>query len=254
MLGFKKMFLPIVLYVIVFSHQTEAVDRDLLNYCFNGKYHKTTPGPEDDLHKQCTPWKDRSCCTAERTRMLHNDTLSSFTFNHCPGRKLSDKCLRHFQQDHCFYECSPNVGPWVQEVQMKTRKERMYGAPLCASDCNSWFEDCKEDYTCAANWARDFVWENGKNVCPHWARCTTFKEMYSNASNFCEVVWDGSWKYTEDDKPCMRIWFDGSKGNPNDAVARYFVTGIHSGSTKTTAIAFSLITLSTFLGLRNSSS
>lgn len=71
---------------------------------------------------------------------------------------------------------------------MKTRKERMYGAPLCASDCNSWFEDCKEDYTCAANWARDFVWENGKNVCPHWARCTTFKEMYSNASNFCEVV------------------------------------------------------------------
>jgi len=33
-------------------------------------------------------------------------------------------------------------------------------------------------------------------------------------------VWDGSWKYTPDDQPCMRIWFNGEKGNPNDNVAR----------------------------------
>ncbi|KAK7576079.1 hypothetical protein V9T40_012365 [Parthenolecanium corni] len=31
-------------------------------------------------------------------------------------------------------------------------------------------------------------------------------------------VWDGSWEYTPDDKPCMKIWFDPANGNPNDAV------------------------------------
>jgi hypothetical protein len=33
-------------------------------------------------------------------------------------------------------------------------------------------------------------------------------------------VWDDAWKYTPDDQPCMRIWFDGEKGNPNDNIAR----------------------------------
>jgi len=33
-------------------------------------------------------------------------------------------------------------------------------------------------------------------------------------------VWDESWKYTPDDQPCMKIWFDGEKGNPNDNVAK----------------------------------
>lgn len=33
-------------------------------------------------------------------------------------------------------------------------------------------------------------------------------------------MWDDAWKYTPDDQPCMRIWFDGEKGNPNDNIAR----------------------------------
>jgi hypothetical protein len=33
-------------------------------------------------------------------------------------------------------------------------------------------------------------------------------------------VWDDAWKYTPDDQPCMKIWFDGEKGNPNDNVAK----------------------------------
>lgn len=33
-------------------------------------------------------------------------------------------------------------------------------------------------------------------------------------------MWDDSWKYTPDDQPCMRMWFDGEKGNPNDNVAK----------------------------------
>lgn len=33
-------------------------------------------------------------------------------------------------------------------------------------------------------------------------------------------MWDDAWEYTPDDQPCMKIWFDGEKGNPNDNVAK----------------------------------
>jgi hypothetical protein len=29
---------------------------------------------------------------------------------------MSEGCKRHFIQDHCFYECSPNIRPWVVKV------------------------------------------------------------------------------------------------------------------------------------------
>jgi len=98
--------------------------------------------------------------------------------------------MRHFTQDHCFYECSPNVGPWIVEVIINSsifqfvkiieyfkdyiislsfriqepdrswRNQRYFGVPLCASDCNQWFNDCKHDLTCVENWSRGFTWKN----------------------------------------------------------------------------------------------
>lgn len=245
------MFLPIVvLCVTLFNHHTEAANEDLLNYCLDSMFHKKLPGPEDALHRQCSPWKDRSCCTGNTTIHAHSGSMYGFSHDHCPNHKMSDKCKEHFTQDLCFYECSPNIGPWIQRVDMKIRNERFFEVPLCASDCNSWFEACKDDYTCTDNWVRNFEWKNGKNVCPPNSECRTFQEIFVDAKNFCETVWDGSWKYTDDDQYCMRMWFDGTRGNPNDAVARWKVTG-DSGSSKTTT-AISLIILSTFVGLSNS--
>lgn len=68
---------------------------------------------------------------------------------------------------------------------MKTRKERFYKVPLCASECNQWFEDCKSDYTCAKNWIKDFKW-NGTNQCVQ--NCSTFEETYGTAADFCQLV------------------------------------------------------------------
>lgn len=34
-------------------------------------------------------------------------------------------------------------------------------------------------------------------------------------------VWDDAWQYTPDDRPCMRIWFNETSGNPNEKVARW---------------------------------
>ena len=73
---------------------------------------------------QCTPWKDRSCCTKEITESLHiNATWYNFNWNHCP-QPLSPKCKGRFQQDLCFYECSPNVGPWLVKVRICVSLQR----------------------------------------------------------------------------------------------------------------------------------
>ena len=40
------------------------------------------------------------------------------------------------------------------------RNERYYQIPLCKKDCDSWFDDCKNDFTCRDNWNKGFVWKN----------------------------------------------------------------------------------------------
>jgi len=66
---------------------------------------------------QCTPWKNRSCCTHNTTRNAHHSNLYNFNYDHCSQKKnMSEDCKRHFRQDLCFYECSPNIGPWTVKV------------------------------------------------------------------------------------------------------------------------------------------
>lgn len=71
---------------------------------------------------------------------------------------------------------------------MKIRQERFYKVPLCHSECDQWFEDCKFDKTCAKIWTKDFKWENGTNRCHPDSQCITIEKMYGNAKNFCEMV------------------------------------------------------------------
>lgn len=68
------------------------------------------------LSFQCEPWRDNACCNANTSAGAHEDNsyLYYFNWNHCGG--MSAKCKKHFIQDTCFYECSPHLGPWIQEV------------------------------------------------------------------------------------------------------------------------------------------
>ena len=65
---------------------------------------------------QCVPWKKNACCSARVSHELHRDksSLYNFSWEHC-GR-MEPACKRHFIQNNCLYECSPNLGPWFQEV------------------------------------------------------------------------------------------------------------------------------------------
>uniref|UniRef100_A0A8C4PN80 IZUMO1 receptor, JUNO n=1 Tax=Equus asinus asinus TaxID=83772 RepID=A0A8C4PN80_EQUAS len=130
----------------------------LLNVCMNTQHHKREPGPEDKLHKECIPWKDSACCTANTSWKAHLNVslLYNFSLVHCglmmPG------CQRHFIQAVCFYECSPNLGPWIQQVGRWGQEERILDAPLCREDCEQWWEDCRTSYTCKSNWHGGWDW------------------------------------------------------------------------------------------------
>ncbi|ESO89510.1 hypothetical protein LOTGIDRAFT_125346 [Lottia gigantea] len=186
--------------------------------CLDGQHHKKKPGPEADLFSFCSPWKKRSCCTEQITKQMHiSDSWYNFNWNHCGD--LSANCRSHFLQDLCFYECSPNTGPWLQPVKMKIRNEKFMHVPLCQVDCTNWWEDCKNDLTCTDNWGKNFNWTTGQNRCPVGSSCKKFSDIFSNSTNFCEIVWNYSWKVVADTESCMHLWFDAKIGNPNDKVA-----------------------------------
>jgi len=217
----------LIQYLLILSFQviigTIGQNDESIEHCIDAKYHKKRPAKEDSLHQQCEPWKQYSCCTEETAITAHEMTNHyKFNYNHCPQKPMSDKCRKHFIQDLCFYECEPFVKPWVKKVNRSFARERIFKVPICSSDCDLWWSDCKNDYTCAYNWPKGFKWHKGVNECPDKAECKPIHHIYSNAKDFCEKVWDHSWQYTTEDKPCMRIWFNGTKGNPNKATAQYY--------------------------------
>uniref|UniRef100_A0A665U4V8 Folate receptor n=1 Tax=Echeneis naucrates TaxID=173247 RepID=A0A665U4V8_ECHNA len=194
---------------------------DTLNMCMDAKHHKTEPGPEGELYLQCSPWRDNACCTANTSVEAHEDNsyLYNFNWNHCGI--MSPKCKKHFTQDACFYECSPNLGPWIQQVHQSWRKERIIDVPLCMEDCHDWWEDCKNDYTCKSNWHKGWDWSSGE--CKAHT-CT----IYPTPKSMCEQIWSSSYLYTTLPKSsgrCMQLWFTGP--NPNRKVAEYYLNNAH---------------------------
>ncbi|XP_078609164.1 folate receptor gamma-like [Branchiostoma floridae x Branchiostoma japonicum] len=220
---------------------------DMLDRCMDGRHHKTQPGPEGSLYNQCAPWKDRACCRASTTEQLHQPLWLNFDWHHCG--QLSESCERHFKQDLCFYECSPNVGPWLVPVNMQIRNERFAGVPLCATDCNRWWTACKDDMTCSGNWGVSWNWTSGQNTCPQGAECRTFQDYFGTPSNFCRNIWNGSFEVVDDSAPCFTQWFNGT--NPNDRVARLRAEEIVSarGGAVTSASAPRLLVVAIFIAM-----
>ncbi|XP_051963655.1 folate receptor [Xyrauchen texanus] len=210
---------------------------DKLNMCMDGKHQISEPQPEGQLYQQCEPWRDSACCTANTTEEAHEDNsyLYNFNWNHCGI--MSDRCKKHFIQDTCFYECSPHLGPWIQPAEESWRKERILDVPLCLEDCESWYEDCKDDLTCKDNWHKGWDWSTGTNHCPDDAPCSPWADIFPNAQSMCEKIWSNSYKYTtlsKDSGRCMQMWFQ--PPNPNKKVAEYYL----SGDAKTVAMATGL--------------
>ncbi|XP_052508665.1 folate receptor alpha [Budorcas taxicolor] len=213
---------------------TPRARTDLLNVCMDAKHHKAKPGPEDSLHEQCSPWRKNACCSVNTSIEAHKDIsyLYRFNWDHCG--KMEPACKRHFIQDTCLYECSPNLGPWIREVNQKWRKERVLGVPLCKEDCQIWWEDCRTSYTCKSNWHKGWNWSSGYNQCPVKAACHRFDFYFPTPAALCNEIWSHSYEvsnYGRGSGRCIQMWFDPFQGNPNEEVARFYAENPTSGST-----------------------
>ncbi|XP_020647503.3 folate receptor gamma [Pogona vitticeps] len=205
-----------------------AARESVLNTCMDAKHHKASPGPEDKLHEQCSPWKESACCTVNTSQAAHEDTSYLYNFNWFHCGIMSDRCKKHFIQDTCLYECSPNLGPWINQVDQSWRKERIVDVPLCKEDCEQWWEDCQYDFTCKENWHVGWDWSSGVNQCPEGSMCQRWTRVFPRPKDMCEKIWSNSYKYTtwlRGSGRCIQMWFNATEGNPNAAVARYYASG-----------------------------
>uniref|UniRef100_A0A8C6DAL3 IZUMO1 receptor, JUNO n=1 Tax=Moschus moschiferus TaxID=68415 RepID=A0A8C6DAL3_MOSMO len=214
--------------------------RELLHVCMNTKPHKQEPGPEAELYGECIPWKDSACCTASTSWDAHLDVslLYNFSLVHCG--LMTPACQRHFLQAICFYQCSPNLGPWIQQVgggglgegvDPRRQAERVLDAPLCLEDCEHWWADCRTSQTCKSNWLGDWVWSRGKPRCPERAPCRPFPHHFPTPADLCERIWSGSFRASPELRGsgrCLQKWFEPARGNPNAEVARRFASPAHS--------------------------
>lgn len=238
-MSFRLYYFLLLLLLSSEGRERKILD-DYLNTCLDGKNHKLRPGPEGTLFQKCAPWNKRSCCQRNVTKSIHtSDVWFNFSWHHCAP--LSSQCRSYFIQDLCFYECTPNGGPWiVQDSGMKIRKERYFNLPLCSDECNKWWNSCKSDSTCIENWTRGFDWSTGTNKCPKNTQCKKFSKIYKSAKDFCEKVWDYSWKVVPQEKPCFRVWFN-EDHNPNDIVALQKAVQMFSGGPNISYISLLLI-------------
>ena len=180
--------------------------------CISSRNHKSFPGPEGKALASfhCTPWSDHSCCTWNTTKNIAKDgilSLYGMPLDQCIQKNMSQKCREWFHRDTCFYECSPNLGPWINEdnVSKKERKERIVGVPLCAKDCSDWYHACMDDFTCNDNWGKNWNWKKKgtKEICTK--PCKLFKEYFPDPKAFCENIFNFSFKYETEETKCMNM-------------------------------------------------
>ena len=70
--------------------------------------------------------------------------------------------------------------------------------------------------------------------------CKPMRQVYSNASHFCETVWDHSWKVVNNDDPngCMVMWWNEGEANPNRNIAYRRAQQIVSSSSRISVFCY----------------
>ena len=176
--------------------------------CLPGENHKETPSPEDSM-QACQAYKENSCCSSDFTKQLASSPIrkiGNFSWTQC-NNTLSPQCEKFMVNVECFYRCSHNTIFWKNPDFPSAISK----APVCSSFCDGWLDACKDDLTCAKNWATGFNMTAGKvNTCKQ--PCQNFSEFYSDGKDLCESMWGSSFVYKKTD--CLQLDF--TAPNPND--------------------------------------
>ncbi|KAG8436980.1 hypothetical protein GDO86_007894 [Hymenochirus boettgeri] len=165
--------------------------------CLGGENHKAAPSPETGF-QECFLYEESSCCHANFTDKLSLSPiieLNNYYWNRCGN--LSKKCEDYMKKVECFYQCSPIASHWIHP----NFSEAVQHVPLCQSFCDSWFEACRSDLTCAYNWISDWVFDETGNHCKN--DCIPFDKMYVNGTDLCQNAWGTSFTVSSSTCRCL---------------------------------------------------
>ncbi|KAJ8376291.1 hypothetical protein SKAU_G00068710 [Synaphobranchus kaupii] len=166
--------------------------------CLAGRGQKSFPSPETTM-KECLLYSNASCCFANFTEELVSPVTKVEHTKWDICQQLSDRCETYMKRVECFYQCSPQAFHWMNPDYTAG----FLHVPLCVSFCDSWFDACKDDLTCAKSWLTDFKWENDSNHCQH--DCVTFSKMYTNGTDLCQSMWGSSFLASSSEGHCLQI-------------------------------------------------
>jgi len=172
-----------------------------------------------------------SCCTNDTAKQIALDKSQLYNFNYSHCGNISQKCLSWFIKNHCFYECSPNLGPWLTKVSNSYRNERFINLPLCTATCDNWWDACKFDKTCVINWSKGFKWSKDGNVCPQNSSCELIQTLFKNSTFFCENVYGPNDYKVVSNEHCLTFDFIGK--NPNTNISKEFAKAKAKDQAKT---------------------
>ena len=121
---------------------------------------------------------------------------------------ISSKLLSS-QNEECFYWCEPMLGHFLSGPNIQTM-------PVCAHYCDSWFEACKDDFTCFDNLEEAYLNADGMpNNCSMDSECRKFSDIFVNSRGLCNRLWGPAYVYSADVDNCIVMVFDSSMPNPN---------------------------------------
>ena len=122
----------------------------------------STPHPELEGGR-CAAYAGGSCCTGKTASMSfppqgEGNEAGLYGSEYRPDRcgPLSPECAAWFTAEECLYECDVHAGRFrVNKDCLNADGEeeawRMFGMPIKASECKSWFEACREDLFCSCH-------------------------------------------------------------------------------------------------------
>jgi hypothetical protein len=133
---------------------------------------------------------------------------------------MSPACYAHFENELCFYECDVHAGKYRLHDDCSGDSDdqngwQIHGMPIKASECDRFYEDCKNDKICLTPPSKS-MWST--QDCDHSTHCVTFGDTYADGKEMCESVWGTAFVYEENETNAYTWTFADGEANPNNAV------------------------------------
>ena len=180
----------------------------------------STPHPELLEGGRCAAYAGGSCCTGETVAKIFPPLEGNevpYGAEYRPDRcgPLSSECAAWFTAEECLYECDVHAGRFrvnkdCLNAEGKEEAWRMFGMPIKASECQAWFEACRDDLFCSCHGdapCRESWMTPGSifsfpelDCTEESGECIKFSEIYDGPKDFCEQIYDFAFKYEEDEE------------------------------------------------------